>query len=114
MSEIVQLFKLEIPNMDVYYTPFTLCGSCYVTEYRLFKFKLDDQYVWGLYSNPNNSFFSSIYDYFVDKNTYIKDSIVFVNIHECVYFLKKENYPDILLNKVNHYIKSCVNLDHLV
>lgn len=113
-TNIEQVLKVSLFDNEVPYIPLTICVPLYVKEFRLFKFKIDDQNVWGLHEKTSNMLLSTIIDLFSDKNTYIKNSIVFTNIYDCIEFLQKETYPSILINSVKNYINHCVNLDYIV
>lgn len=113
-NDIEQVLKVTTFDNTISYIPMTICSSFYYKEYRLLKFYIDNQLVWGLHEGTNNLLFSHITEFFVDKKDYIKNSIVFTNIYECVQFLEEQKYPNLLINSVKKYINNYVNLDYIV
>ena len=113
-TDIEQVIKISVNDNRINYIPLTICSSFYVKEFRLLKFYIDNQRVWGLHEGTNNILFSNLTELFVDKKDYIKNSIVFTTIYECLDFLESEEYPPSLINSVKTYVNKCVNLDYIV
>ena len=113
-TDMEQVIKISVNDNRINYIPLTICSSFYVKEFRLLRFFIDDQRVWGLHEGTNNILFSNFTELFIDKKDYIKNSIVFTNIYDCIDFIEREEYPQILLKSVKQYVNKCVNLDYIV